>query len=113
MQANGAEMLRLACCLMTERGIKVCAPVHDAVLIEAPLTELDQAITTAKDCMKEASHIVLDGFELNTDHELVRYPDRYMDKRGQKMWDIVWETVKELTSTMSNFIPSEMECGNG
>ena len=26
MQANGAEMLRLACCLATERGIEVCAP---------------------------------------------------------------------------------------
>ena len=36
MQANGAEMLRLACCLATERGIEVCAPVHDAVLICAP-----------------------------------------------------------------------------
>jgi hypothetical protein len=33
MQANGAEMLRLACCLATECGIEVCAPIHDAVLI--------------------------------------------------------------------------------
>ena len=24
-QANGAEMLRLACCLATERGIRICA----------------------------------------------------------------------------------------
>ena len=40
MQANGAEMLRLACCLATERGIEVCAPVHDAVLICAPLDRL-------------------------------------------------------------------------
>ena len=38
MQANGAEMLRLACCLGTERGIEICAPVHDAVLICAPLS---------------------------------------------------------------------------
>jgi DNA polymerase family A len=36
MQANGAEMLRIACCLATERGVEVCAPVHDAVLICAP-----------------------------------------------------------------------------
>ena len=36
MQANGAEMLRLACCLATERGVGVCAPVHDALLVEAP-----------------------------------------------------------------------------
>jgi hypothetical protein len=40
MQANGAEMLRLACCLAIERGLAVCAPVHDAILIEAPLAEM-------------------------------------------------------------------------
>jgi hypothetical protein len=44
MQGNGAEMLRLACCLATERGIEVCAPVHDAVLICAPLEQLDADI---------------------------------------------------------------------
>jgi hypothetical protein len=42
MQANGAEMLRLACCLATERDIEVCAPVHDAVLICAPLDRLER-----------------------------------------------------------------------
>jgi DNA polymerase-1 len=40
-QANGAEMLRLACCLGTERGIEICAPVHDAVLIFAPIDRLE------------------------------------------------------------------------
>jgi len=30
-----AEMLRLACCLGTENGIRICAPIHDAVLITA------------------------------------------------------------------------------
>jgi hypothetical protein len=37
MQANGAELLRLAMCMATEAGICVCAPVHDAILIMAPL----------------------------------------------------------------------------
>src|SRR6516164_5927339 len=32
MQANGAEQLRLACCLATERGVEVCCPIHDAIL---------------------------------------------------------------------------------
>ena len=35
-QANGAEMMRLACCLATERGVSVVAPVHDAVMVEGP-----------------------------------------------------------------------------
>jgi hypothetical protein len=37
MQGNGAECLRLACCFGIERGIEICAPIHDAVLICAPL----------------------------------------------------------------------------
>jgi DNA polymerase I len=89
MQANGAEMLRLACCLATERGIEVCAPVHDAVLICAPLDRLEDDVTQMRAAMAEASKIVLGGFELDTDAAIVRYPDRYMDKRGKVMWDRV------------------------
>lgn len=67
MQANGAEMLRLACCLTTEAGIRVCAPLHDALLIEAPISEIDETVATTRAFMAEASSVVLDGFELRTD----------------------------------------------
>ena len=95
MQANGAEMLRIASILLTEAGIRVCAPVHDALLIEAPLSELDQAIVTTKSLMQEASRLVLDGFELGSDVKEVRYPDRYMDKRGVVMWNKVMRLMTE------------------
>ncbi len=93
MQANGAEMLRITCILLMEAGIRVCAPVHDALLIEAPLDELDEAINTTKALMQEASRIVLDGFELCSDVKEVRYPDRYMDKRGVVMWNKVMNLI--------------------
>jgi DNA polymerase I len=86
MQANGAEMLRLACCLATERGVAVCAPVHDALLIEAPADDLDQAVEVTRAAMVEASQVVLDGPEVAVDAALVRHPDRYMDERGEVMW---------------------------
>jgi hypothetical protein len=95
MQANGAEMLRLACCLATERGIRVCAPVHDAVLIEAPLADVDLAVAGCQAAMREASEIVLDGFPLRTDCTIVRYPHRYMDPRGQRFWDTVWSLIDQ------------------
>ena len=82
-------MLRLTCCLATERGIEVCAPVHDAVLIIAPLDRLDADITGMQEAMREASLIVLHGFELGTDVAVFRYPDRYMDERGKTMWEKV------------------------
>ena len=92
MQANGAEMLRLATCLATERGIRVCAPVHDALLVEAPLDQLDAVVAETQSVMADASRVVLDGFQLATDAEVVRYPDRYMDERG----DVMWNTVMDL-----------------
>jgi DNA polymerase I-like protein with 3'-5' exonuclease and polymerase domains len=94
-QANGAEMLRLACCLATERGIEVCAPVHDAVLICAPLDRLDADVERMQEAMREASRVVLGGFELGTDAKVVRYPDRYMDERGAEMWDRVMKLINE------------------
>ncbi len=87
MQANGAEMLRLACCLATERGIRVCAPVHDAVLIEAPADLVEVASAEMQECMQTAARVVLDGFELRTDADFIRYPDRYVDPRGRRMWE--------------------------
>jgi DNA polymerase I-like protein with 3'-5' exonuclease and polymerase domains len=93
MQANGAEMLRIACILLTEAGVRVCAPVHDALLIEAPLDELDQAIATTQALMAEASRVVLDGFELGSEVKEVRYPNRFMDKRGEVMWNKVMKLL--------------------
>lgn len=96
LQANGAEMLRLACIAATERGIKVCAPVHDALLIEADADQIEAVIAETESIMREASRLVLDGFEIRTDAKIVRWPDRYMDPRGERFWQIVWELIEEL-----------------
>jgi DNA polymerase-1 len=89
MQANGAEMLRLACCLATERGVDVCMPVHDAVFITAPLDRIDKHVALMQACMREASRDVLAGFELRSKAQIVRWPGRYMDEDGKEMWDRV------------------------
>lgn len=97
VQANGSEMLRLACCLATEAGIRIVAPVHDAVLIEAPLEELESATQLMQDFMRQASALVLNGFELRSDAKLIRYPDRYCDERGMVMWSEVMDLLDKIT----------------
>ena len=99
LQANGAEMLRIACCLATERGIGVCAPIHDALLIEAPLGEIDVAVADCQRAMREASEAVLAGFPLRTEAKIVRHPDRYTDARGEEMWKAVWELIGSAPGT--------------
>jgi hypothetical protein len=95
MQANGAEMMRLACCLATERGIQVCCPVHDALLVEGSADEIDDVVRRTQDAMREASEVVLSGFSLRTDAKILRYPDRYSDERGKRMWETVWTLLAE------------------
>lgn len=98
MQANGAEMLRLACIFGTEAGIRVVAPVHDAVLIEFPLDVADEAVSGMQKAMSDASKLVLDDFELRTEAKLIMYPDRYVDEAGERMWNSIWDIVRGLDS---------------
>jgi DNA polymerase-1 len=93
-QGNGAEMLRLALCLGVERGVKVIAPVHDAVMLEGSLDRVEDDVRTMQRAMVEASRIVLGGgLECRVDIEgkaekpaITRFPDRYSDPRGAVMW---------------------------
>ena len=107
MQANGAEMMRLACSMVTEAGIRVCAPVHDAILVEAPTDQINHVVEQTQALMAESSRIVLDGFELETDAEVVRWPARFMDeKRGRVMWDRVLKLAQDQEQERPNW-PNE------
>ena len=86
MQANGSDMLRIAIINAVEDGIKVLAPVHDALLIEANSEDIPDAVKITEKAMSRASEMILDGFKLNTDAEIIRFPERYSDERGEEMW---------------------------
>ncbi|MCC6787271.1 MAG: DNA polymerase I [Hyphomonadaceae bacterium] len=96
MQATGAEMLRLACCMATEEGINVVAPVHDAVMIEDAAASIDSTVKRMQAIMAEASRIVLGGFELSSDAKVVRWPNRYVDEKGGEMFQRVMRLLTEL-----------------
>jgi len=103
MQSHGAEMLRIACCLATERGISVCAPVHDALLIEAPIDLIDDAVASTRGVMVEAAAAVLGpDVWIDTDVSIVKYPNRYSDPRGQVMWDRVMSLLRRQSLVTSS-----------
>jgi DNA polymerase-1 len=88
MQANGAEMMRMASVLAMEAGIGLCAPVHDAFLIEADIDDIDDDVRVMQSCMEQASAAVLGGFKLRSDAEVVRYPDHF-NFGGEWVWDVI------------------------
>jgi DNA polymerase I-like protein with 3'-5' exonuclease and polymerase domains len=87
MQANGAEMMRIAAIAATEAGIRVCAPIHDAFLIEAPVEEIDEQVAFMRELMSRAGGVVTGGLPIRTEAKVFRYPDRYVDPRGVPMWN--------------------------
>jgi DNA polymerase I-like protein with 3'-5' exonuclease and polymerase domains len=86
MQANGAEMMRLAAIAMTRAGVAVCAPIHDAFLIEAPLDQLDDIVVTTKSLMEKAGALVTGGLTVKTDEKVILPGAHYMDEKGVEMW---------------------------
>jgi DNA polymerase I len=96
MQGNGAEMLRLACCFAVKDGVEVCAPVHDALLIGAPVQELEAAVAKTEAAMVKASRVILDGFKLRVESKKVCWPDRYTDKRGAETWTRILGLLDEI-----------------
>ena len=71
----------------------MCAPVHDALLVEGPADGIDGVVDETRRAMAEASAVVLDGLEIGTDADVIRWPDRYADPRGRVMWDRVNELL--------------------
>src|SRR5262245_29242591 len=70
VQSHASEMFRLACCLITERGVRLCCMVHDACLIQSGLEEIDEAVSITREAMAEASREVLKGrLEVRTDYK--------------------------------------------
>jgi hypothetical protein len=51
--------------------------------------------------MAEASEAVLSGFRLRTDAQVVRWPDRYMDKRGREFWERVTALLPDRPRTLA------------
>jgi DNA polymerase I-like protein with 3'-5' exonuclease and polymerase domains len=98
-QANGAEMLRLACSQATERGVEIVAPVHDAVLIEGSAESIHEVVEAMQGAMAEASEVVLDGFRLRTKAKVVRWTGRYMDERGRGFWGRVMRLLSEAEAS--------------
>jgi len=101
MQSHGAEMMRLGLSMAVEAGHKICAPIHDALLLEASLEDVEIEAKAVAEIMAEASEIVLGkGKRCRSDIKIVRYPDRFEDEaRGSTMFARVLTLLGQAKGT--------------
>jgi hypothetical protein len=88
--------LHVACVLAERRKIQIVAPIHDALLAEAALDEIEEASVALDRAMRDASAIVLRGYELPTEFKIIRPGERYHDDRGVEMWSTITRLVAKL-----------------
>ena len=96
IQSTAAEILHVACVLAERRKIQIVAPVHDALMAEAALSEIEEASAALDRVMRDASAIVLRGYELPTEFKIILPGEHYYDKRGAAMWNTVDRLVAKL-----------------
>ena len=58
-QAHGAAMLQIAAIALVEAGVKVCFPLHDAFLIEAPKRDIADVARFTQMTMERAGEAIL------------------------------------------------------
>jgi DNA polymerase I len=93
MQSTAAEVLHAVCIMAERRSIPIVATVHDAVMVEVPIEDVEEASAALDRVMRDASAVVLQGYELPTDVQIIRPGERFHDKRGIAMWDTVTRLV--------------------
>jgi DNA polymerase I-like protein with 3'-5' exonuclease and polymerase domains len=101
MQGACADIMRLAGSMMVDEGLALCATVHDAVLIEAPVERIEADVEVAKRCWSQASDIVLGGFALDADAKIICSPDVYDDEDGKQMWKRLMGVLDDLERSPS------------
>jgi DNA polymerase I len=102
IQSMGAEILHVACILAERRGIKIIAPVHDALMAEADPDCAEEVSAALDQVMRDASAVLLKGHELPTVEQIIRPGERYYDDRGEEMWNTVSRLLQKIEAKKSH-----------
>jgi DNA polymerase I len=96
IQSTAAEVLHVACILAERRKIEVVAPVHDAIMIETAADRVEEASAALDQVMRDAAAIVLRGYRLPTEAQIVRPGERFFEERAEEMWGTINRLVAKL-----------------
>lgn len=100
IQGTGGDLLRLASVRAMEAGLDVGAPVHDALLLCAPLAEIEDQARDLEQVMARASMEILGGVALRSETSITRFPDRYEPEKGGDLWDMTLQMLEEVKSAV-------------
>lgn len=84
VQGAGGDLLRAASVLALRNGVRVVSTVHDAIAIEAPQDQIEDAVRVTENAMRSVCETFL---QMPGRTEVtVAIDDRYRDEDGQELW---------------------------
>ncbi|WP_157054146.1 DNA polymerase [Ruegeria sp. 6PALISEP08] len=92
MQANGADCLRVAACEVTEAGHRICAPVHDALVLIGDAETIHEEARQVAAIMTRAATTIA-RIEVPVDCAITMPGERYNEPRGRAMFDTVLDQI--------------------
>lgn len=96
IQSTAAEVLHVVTILAERRAIEIVAPIHDAILVEGDAADARELAQAADRLMRDASAVVLKGYELPSDCAILMPGEHFQDKRGAAMWATVTRLLAKL-----------------
>jgi hypothetical protein len=102
VQGTGSDILRATCINLYRAGIRVAAPVHDAVFVRCKLDEIEKVEAETKQIMIDSAEEVLQcGEPIRVDCQAMAYPEFYpadlegkngkKPASGAKLWLLIQE----------------------
>jgi hypothetical protein len=97
VQGNAAEMMRYAAILACAAGIAVCAPIHDAFLIEARAEAIRDEAEKLRAIMSAAGEAVLGpGYCIAAEVKIADKPEFYRDERGREAFELLLSEMDRI-----------------
>jgi hypothetical protein len=95
IQGGAADILRVVTIRAFEAGIRICALVHDSIVIEAAIGDIDRVAEEAHKIMVQATIDII-GAPISVDCKITRYPDRVHDDDGEEDFNMLMGMHAEI-----------------
>ena len=96
VQSTGSEIYHITVVLAERRGIELVASIHDALIAEADARDAQDVSAALDRAMRDAASIVLQGYELPTEEQIVLSGKHFYDKNGEDMWRTITALLNKL-----------------
>lgn len=94
LQGNASEQLRLAVIYAVENGVRVVGTLHDALLVECAIDDVEAVASQTQAAFSMAAEDVLGGPTLRSDVQVIYPPNNFAGDTPNETWDIVRGVLK-------------------